>query len=105
LVRREIKMAIMEVNVIPLGTETPSVGDYVTRAVKVLKEAGVKYEVTSMSTIIEGELDDLFRLGKMMHLATFGKDVNRVVTTLKIDDRRDQKVTMNEKIKKVKRRL
>ena len=98
-------MAIMEVNVIPLGTETPSVGDYVTRAVKVLKEAGVKYEVTSMSTIIEGELDDLFRLGKMMHLATFEKDVNRVVTTLKIDDRRDQKVTMNGKIKKVKRRL
>ncbi len=28
-------MAIMEVNVIPLGTETPSVGDHVTRAVKV----------------------------------------------------------------------
>jgi len=40
-----------------------------------------------------------------MHLATFGKDVNRVVTTLKIDDRRDQKVPMNEKIKKVKRGL
>ena len=28
-------MAIMEVKVIPLGTETPSVGNYVTRAVKV----------------------------------------------------------------------
>jgi len=98
-------MAIMEVNVIPLGTKTPSVGEYVTRAVKVLKEAGVKYEVTPMSTIIEGELDDLFHLAKMMHLAIFGKDVNRVVTTLKIDDRRDQKLTMNEKIEKVKRGL
>lgn len=32
-------MAIMEVNVIPLGTETPSVGDYVTRAGKVLKDS------------------------------------------------------------------
>jgi len=98
-------MTIMEVNVIPLGTETPSVGEYVTRAVKILKEVGVKYQVTPMSTIMEGELNDLFRLGKMMHLATFGKDVNRVVTTLKIDDRRDQKVTMNGKIKKVKRGL
>ncbi len=32
-------MAIMEINVIPLGTETPSVSDYVTRAVKVLKDS------------------------------------------------------------------
>lgn len=53
-----------------------------------------------MSTIIEGELDDLFRLGKMMHLATFGKDVKRVVTTLKIDDRRDQQLIMDEKVEK-----
>ena len=45
-------MTIMEVNVIPLGTETPSVGDYVTRAVKVLKKAGVKYEVTSILLLI-----------------------------------------------------
>jgi len=105
LVRREVKMAIMEVNVIPLGTRTASVSEYVTRAVKVLKEAGAKYKVTSMSTIIEGELDDLFHLAKIMHLATFGTDVKRVVTTLKIDDRRDQKLTMNEKIEKVKRGL
>jgi len=98
-------MAIMEVNVIPLGTRTASVSEYVTRAVKVLKEAGVKYEVTPMSTIIEGELDGLFHLAKIMHLATFGTDVKRVVTTLKIDDRRDQKLTMNEKIEKVKRGL
>jgi len=98
-------MAIMEVNVIPLGTRTASVSEYVTRAVKILKEAGAKYEVTPMSTIIEGELDDLFHLAKIMHLATFGADVKRVVTTLKIDDRRDQKLTMNEKIEKVKRGL
>lgn len=98
-------MAIMEVNVIPLGTQTPSVGEYVARAVKVLKEAGANYKVTPMSTIIEGELDDLFHLVKMMHLATFGKEVNRVVTSLKIDDRHDRELTMNEKIEKVKRGL
>jgi uncharacterized protein (TIGR00106 family) len=105
LARREVKMAIMEVSVVPLGTQSPSVGEYVTRAVKVLKEAGAKYTVTPMSTIMEGELDDLFHLAKMMHLATFGGEAKRVVTTLKIDHRRDQKLTMNEKVEKVKRGL
>lgn len=98
-------MAIMEIDVIPLGTESSSVGDYVTRAVKVLKEAGAKYRVTPMSTVVEGELDDLFRLAKMMHAATFTGEVKRVVTTLKIDDRRDEKVGMDEKVEKVTRGL
>jgi len=46
-------MAIIDVGVIPLGTETPSVSKYVAEAIKVLKdEKGVKYELTAMGTII-----------------------------------------------------
>jgi len=41
-------MAIMEINIIPLGTETPSVSKYIAQAVKVLKEKGTKYELTSL---------------------------------------------------------
>jgi len=53
-------MAIAEVSIIPLGTSTPSVSKYVARAVSVLRqEKDVKYELTSMGTIIEGDLEKI----------------------------------------------
>jgi len=98
-------MAIMEINIVPLGTGTPSVSRYIAQAVKVLKERGVSYELTSMGTIVEGELDDLFELAKKMHLATFTQGIKRVVTTIKIDDRRDKLSDMKEKVQRVKEEL
>ncbi|MCD6082723.1 MTH1187 family thiamine-binding protein [Candidatus Aerophobetes bacterium] len=98
-------MAIMEINIVPLGTGTPSVSRYIAQAVKVLKEKGVNYELTSMGTIVEGKLDDLFELAKKMHLATFTQGIKRVVTTIKIDDRRDKSSDMKEKVQRVKEEL
>ncbi|MDD5069879.1 MAG: MTH1187 family thiamine-binding protein [Candidatus Omnitrophica bacterium] len=46
----------MEISIVPLGTETASVSGYVAQAVKILKEQkGIKYEITSMGTIIEAD--------------------------------------------------
>jgi len=98
-------MAIMEINIVPLGTRTPSVSKYIAQAVKVLKEKGAKYELTSMGTIVEGELDDLLKLAREMHLATFNKEVKRVVTTIKIDDRRDKPSTIKGKVQRVKEEM
>jgi uncharacterized protein (TIGR00106 family) len=98
-------MAIVEINIVPLGTPTPSVGRYIADAVKILKESGLKYELTSMCTIIEGDLDDILSLAKKMHETPFSKGVKRVVTTIKIDDRRDRKATSSGKIKSVTERL
>ena len=94
-------MAIVEINIVPLGTSTPSVGRYIADAVEILKECGLKYELTSMGTIIEGELDEILALAKKMHETPFLKGINRVVTTIKIDDRRDRKATSSDKIKSV----
>jgi uncharacterized protein (TIGR00106 family) len=61
-------MAIIEVGIVPLGTETPSVSKYVAEAIKVLKdEKDVKYQLTSMGTIIEGQLPHLLNLAHEMH--------------------------------------
>ena len=90
-------MAIMEINIIPLGTKTPSVSEYLAAPLKVLKKERVKFELTSMSTIIEGNVDTLFELARKMHLSTFIPGVKRVVTTIKIDDRRDKPSTMKKK--------
>ena len=99
-------MAIAEVSIVPLGTGSPSVSQYVAEAISVLQEEkDVKYELTSMGTIIEGDLDGIFRVIRRMHETPFDKGVMRVVTSIKIDDRRDRAATGQDKIESVKKNL
>jgi uncharacterized protein (TIGR00106 family) len=99
-------MAIAEISVVPLGTKTPSVSQYVVRAVKVLeREKNIKYEITAMGTIIEGDLDRILAVVKKMHEGTFGEGVARVLTTIKIDDRQDKAQGMKEKVASIKKKL
>ena len=99
-------MAIAEISVVPLGTKTPSVSQYVARAVKVLeREKDMKYEMTAMGTIVEGDLDRILAVVKKMHEVTFGEGVARVLTTVKIDDRRDKAQGMKEKVASLRKKL
>jgi uncharacterized protein (TIGR00106 family) len=99
-------MAIAEISIVPLGTKTPSVSQYVARAIKVLeKEKDIKYELTAMGTIVEGDLDRILAVVRKMHEETFGDGVARVLTTVKIDDRRDKAQGMKEKVDSLKRKL
>ena len=99
-------MAIAEISVVPLGTKTPSVSQYVARAIKVLEwEKDIKYELTAMGTVIEGDLNKILAVVKKMHEETFGEGVARVLTTVKIDDRRDKSQSMKEKLDSLKNKL
>jgi uncharacterized protein (TIGR00106 family) len=99
-------MAIAEVSVIPLGTKTPSVSQYVARSVKVLEqEKGIKYETTAMGTIIEGDLGRILAVVKKMHERAFGEGVARVITMVEIDDRRDKAQGMKAKLDSLKKKL
>jgi uncharacterized protein (TIGR00106 family) len=99
-------MAIAEVSVVPLGTGNPSVSQHVARAVRVLQQQkDVRYETTAMGTILEGDLDEILAAVRKMHEAVFRDGVARVVTTIKIDDRRDKAQGMNDKVASVKKRL
>ena len=99
-------MAIVELSVVPIGTGTPSVSKYVAGAVKILQaERDIKYKLTAMGTIIEGDLDHLMILVKKMHQSAFDAGVMRVVTTVKIDERRDKPSSMSRKVKSVQKKL
>ena len=65
-------MAIVEVSVVPVGTQSPSVSKYIARAMQVLQdEKDIKYELTAMGTIIEGDLEHLLNLVRKMHQSAF----------------------------------
>jgi uncharacterized protein (TIGR00106 family) len=99
-------MAMVEITVLPVGTPTPSVSRFVAGAVKILqREPGIKYELTAMGTIIEGEREHLLSLANRMHLSAFKAGAVRVVTTIKIDERLDKPLTIKGKIKAVQEKL
>jgi len=99
-------MAIVEVTIAPMGTGTPSISQYVAACHKVLEKAqDLKYQLTPMSTIIEGDLDRILEVIRQMHEVPFGAGAQRVSTLLRIDDRRDKELTMAGKIKAVTDKL
>ncbi len=95
-------MAIAEVTVIPIGTGSTSVSEYVAACQKVLREnQEIKHQLTPMGTILEGELNDILDIVRQLHEVPFENGALRVATTLKIDDRRDKVASMDQKIKSV----
>ncbi|MBW3114348.1 MTH1187 family thiamine-binding protein [Bacillus sp. MCCB 382] len=102
-------MAIVDVTVIPIGTESPSVSSYVADLQKILKgyeeEGEIRFQLTPMNTIIEGELPILFQVIQDIHESPFQHGIQRVATNIRIDDRRDKKTTMEGKLSSIQRQL
>jgi len=99
-------MVIVDVTVIPVGEKT-SVSKYVADIHHVLENSdkNIKYQLTPMSTIIEGELEDLLQVIKEIHEVPFKHGMGRVCTNVRIDDRRDVENSMERKLKSVEKRM
>jgi len=98
-------MAIAEITVVPSGVG-PSVSEYVARAQQVIdRHPEVKYQLTPMGTVLEGELDVILEVIKDVHNSTFDDRVQRVLTLVKIDERRDKPLSMQGKLDSVQARL
>jgi len=98
-------MAVMEISVVPVGTESPSISHYVAECVAIVKEKGLPHELTSMCTNVEGELKELLSVAAEMHELPFKRGAQRVLTSIKIDDRRDKRLSMRGKKEAVEKRL
>ena len=98
-------MALMQITVIPMGTDGVSVGEYVADVQLALENEDVSYQLTDMGTIVEGDKEGLLALAAKISELPFAKGVQRVVTQIVLDDRRDRKVTLGEKTASVHARL
>ena len=98
-------MALMEISVIPLGTGTTSLGEYVVDIIRFLEVEGIPFKMTDMGTIVEGDVSTLLDLARRIHELPFKRGCQRVYTAIKIDDRRDKVVHLDDKISSVRERL
>lgn len=90
-------MAVAEISVVPVGTGSASISTFVVRAVEIVKASGLKYELSSMGTNVEGEVGAILSVVGKVHEACFSQGAQRVLTTLKIDDRKDKRLTIDGK--------
>ncbi len=100
-------MAVVEISIVPLGTGSTSLSSYVAACEKELREHSedLKYELTAMGTIIEGDLDKILKLVRQLHEVPFKSGAQRVSTSIKIDDRRDKRGSIEEKIRSVENKV
>jgi uncharacterized protein (TIGR00106 family) len=98
-------MAVVFVTIAPLGTATPSVSKYVAGCERILRESGLKHELTAMGTIVEGDLDQVLAVIRKMHESPFAQGAVRVSTLIKVDDRRDKEHTIARKMQSVREKL
>ena len=92
-------MIISQLSIAPIGKDV-SVSKYVKEVITVIKKHDVRSKTNAMATVIETkDLETLFSVVQEAHMTMVNSGAQRVITELKIDDRRDKNATMESKIK------
>lgn len=92
---------IGELNVVPILPG--SMSGEIAKAVAAIEEHDVSYETNPMGTVLEAaDVHTLFAAAEAAHRAV---DADRVITTLKIDDRRGVDREAREKVEAVEAHL
>ena len=94
-----MRRVVAEISIIPLG-KGASVSKYVKKAIEVFKKYDLKVEPNAMGTVLEGDLDEILKAFKEAHSIVLN-DVDRVVSNLKIDERKDKENTIERKLKAI----
>ena len=96
---------VVEFNIIPLGRGI-NVSKYLVPALKEVKKIKMNCQITPMCTIFEAKnVEEAFNIVKAAHGAVFKTGVKRVVTTVKIDDRRDLDKSMEDKVQSLTNKM
>lgn len=96
---------IVQFTTAPIG-EGVSVSRFVAEALKEVEGSGLRFQLTPMATILEADtLGEAMEVVLRAHEAVFRSGAKRVVTDIKIDDRRGEPRRMEDKVEKVKRLL
>ncbi|MGD8961109.1 MAG: MTH1187 family thiamine-binding protein [Desulfobacterales bacterium] len=94
---------IVEFSIFPLD-KGESLSPYVARALKLIKDSGLPYELNPMGTCVEGEWNDVMALVNRCFEA-LEKDCNRITLSLKADYRKGPSGRMKSKVSSVREKL
>ena len=94
---------IVEFSIFPMD-KGESVSEYVARAVKIIEQSGLAYELNPMGTCVEGEWNEVMALVDSC-FQELQKDSGRVYLALKADYRKGPSGRLKSKVESVKEKL
>ncbi len=92
-------MVLLEFSMSPLD-KGESVGAFVARSLDIIDKSGLKYQLTPMGTIIEGEIDEVLAVMQKC-LEALAEDCDRVTCTAKLDYRKGYVGRLDSKVASV----
>ena len=75
---------MMAIQVVPHAEDVYGVVD---KAIEAIAASGLRYEVTPMETVVEGELDELLEVARKAHRASLEAGASSVLTYIKLVER------------------
>ncbi|HEX7031492.1 MAG TPA: MTH1187 family thiamine-binding protein [Nitrososphaera sp.] len=97
-----------EISIVPIsGGKGSSMSKQIAAAFNAIRNTkNIKADLTPLGTQVEArDLASVLRAVEAAHMAAMSAGTKRVITTVKIDDRRDKTQTLQDKVESVKRKL
>jgi uncharacterized protein (TIGR00106 family) len=94
---------LVEFSVVPIGSGQ-SVSKYVAECLKLVEASGLDYKINPMGTVVEGGYDEVMDVVRRCHMRVMGM-CPRVITSVKIDDRRGKSGMLESKIASVEAKV
>ena len=94
---------LLEFSMSPLD-KGESLSQYVARSLDVIDRSGVPYRLNPMSTVLEGEWDEVLGVVKQCY-ERMSADCDRISVSIKVDARKAETGRLDSKIDSIERRL
>jgi uncharacterized protein (TIGR00106 family) len=94
---------IAEFSIIPIG-KGYSISNEVAEVLDIVDSSGLPYKINPMGSVVEGSWADVMELVRRCH-ETVSKRSDRVVTSIKIDDRKNSTDRISGKVESVEQKL
>ena len=95
---------LAELSVFPLDKGGEGLSRYVAESMEIIEQSGLAFEIHALGTLIEGPADKVFEVIRKCHM-NMTRHSDRVVTTVKIDDRKDAQNRIKGKVRSVEEKL
>lgn len=95
---------LAELSVFPLDKGSAGLSHYVAQSLKIIEESGLDYQIHALGTLIEGPSDKVFDVIRKCH-ENMAKHCDRVVTSVKIDDKKGTTGAIRAKVSSVEDKI
>ncbi|MTI22855.1 MTH1187 family thiamine-binding protein [Fulvivirga sp. RKSG066] len=89
------------VQIVP-NTNSTDIYPIIDKAIEVIQQSGLKYEVTPMETVIEGKYDEVMSVIKKAQSASLQAGAKELIVAIKLHVRQSEDVSFEEKTEKYK---